>query len=95
MIKKRVLSLLMMLCIFGAALVPLEDAYAEAAGEKQSSFEYKQYKDQNQYRNTKVTARRLPVTLQMRTVKQRMAESRVRMREQDNEKSVRSCRLSF
>ena len=37
-----------MLCIFGAALVPLEDAYAEAAGEKQSSFEYKQYKDQNQ-----------------------------------------------
>lgn len=35
----------MMLCIFGAALVPLEDAYAEAAGEKQSSFEYKQYKD--------------------------------------------------
>lgn len=31
--------------------MPVEDAYAEAAGEKQSSFEYKQYKDQNQYKN--------------------------------------------
>ena len=41
----------MMLCIFCAVLVPFEDAYAEAAGEKQSSFEYKQYKDQNQYKN--------------------------------------------
>ena len=41
----------MMLCIFGAAFVPFEDAYAVAAGEKQSSFEYKQYRDQNQYRN--------------------------------------------
>lgn len=40
-----------MLCIFCAVLVPFEDAYAEAAGEKQSSFEYKQYKDQAQYKN--------------------------------------------
>ena len=51
MITKRALSLLMMLCVLCAVLMPCRDAYAEAAGEKQSSFEYKQYKDQDQYKN--------------------------------------------
>lgn len=50
MINKRSLSIIMMMCIICAVLMPLEDAYAETAGEKQSSFEYKQYKDQEQYK---------------------------------------------
>ena len=40
----------MMICIFCAAFLPCQDANAETAGEEQSSFEYKQYKDQDAYR---------------------------------------------
>ena len=47
--NKRLLSIIMM-CIIAAAFMPFADAYAEAAGESQSSFEYKNFKDQDEYK---------------------------------------------
>lgn len=51
MTGKRILSLLIMVMILGAAFVPLSDTYAETGNESQSSFEYKNFKDQDEYRN--------------------------------------------
>ena len=41
----------MMALIAGAAFVPLSGAYAETADESQSSFEYKNFSDQDEYRD--------------------------------------------
>ena len=51
MTSRKRLSLLIMVLILGAAFVPLSDTYAETEDESQSSFEYKNFKDQDEYKS--------------------------------------------
>ena len=51
MINKKTVSLLIVMLILGAVLLPLPHAYAETAAGSQSSFEYKNYADQDEYKS--------------------------------------------
>ena len=48
---KRLILVIMIICIVGAAFIPLNDVYAKSADGVQSSFGYKHYKDQGKYKN--------------------------------------------
>lgn len=51
MTRKKAVSLLITVLILGAAFVPLPDVYADTADGSQSSFEYKNYADQDAYKS--------------------------------------------